>query len=373
MKTLIEVNPLLHHERTGIPNYVHWVTERLLAQAPEEDWTLWAPDLDRDPFPEYPRKRFRGRGLFPRAVLERLWEDSAVGAVPPDVQVYHLPFPAFPAPRRSRDTRLVVTVFDLAFARYPETLLDREYLRYLTRCFPAQVEQADRILAISECTKRDLVEILDVPPERIDVIYLGTDLRAPGPEVPASLGRLELPPRFLLTVGTREPRKNLPSVLRAVHRLLPKLRERDVYLCLAGGSRWKYQEADRLVEELGLEDRVVSLGFAPRECLPHLYARSLAFLYPSFYEGFGLPVLEAMACGAPVVTSTSSSLPEVAGDAALMVDPHSVDELAHAIERLLDDEALRADLVRRGRERASLFSWDQTALETLAVFRKLAG
>ncbi len=378
MHALIEVNPLLQRERTGIPNYVEHLCRGLLAQAPPGDrFTLWAPDLERDPLPELKRHRFRGRRLFPRAVLERLWELEPVEAIPGDVDLYHLPFPGMPAPGRGPRTKVVVSILDLAFARYPETVVDPAYTRMLARWFPAQVDAADRILTISESTKRDLVEILDAPEDRIDVTYPGTDLRPPSHEglraAAPVLERLGVPPRYLLSLGTQEPRKNLPSVLRAVHRLRGLLEARGVALCLAGGARWKYREADRLIAELGLEGLVRPLGFVPREVLPALYAGAEGFLYPSFYEGFGLPVLEAMTCGAPVVTSRSSSLPEVAGDAALLVDPHSVDELAGAVERLLTDEGLRARLAAQGRERAARFRWEETARGTLACYRRALG
>lgn len=376
MKTLIEVNPLLHHERTGIPNYIYQLCRGLLSRPDGSEYVLWGPDVDRDPFPEFPHKRFRGRGLFPRSVLEGLWEYSNWEAVPGDVDLYHLPFPVVPAPRRSKRTRVVVTICDIAFARYPETVMDPSYLRHLLKAFPRQVEEADHLLTISEATKRDLVEILDADPNRITVTYLGSDIQAPASEQvdhlwPEMAARLELPENYILTLGTMEPRKNLGAVLRAYHALEEKLRKADIYLCMAGGARWSYQEAERLAGELGIADRVRSLGYVPREWLPALFARSRMFVYPSFYEGFGLPVLEGMACGAAVVTSSTSSLPEVAGDAALLVNPASVPELAHAMERYLDDEDLRQTMIRRGRERAKLFSWERTVEETRAVYQAL--
>ncbi len=374
MNVWIEINPLAQSERTGIANYLFFWLRALLAEAPRDNFTLWAPEVDENPFPASANAHFQGRRAFPRwtrAHYEALWTRRDLGGVPPNAHIYHLPFFARPAPRRA-NTKLIVTVYDLAFAYYPEVVVDLPFFRYLSDCFVAQCEQADHFIAISQSTKHDLQTVFGVPEDKITVIYPGNDLSLPSESqmLPRAL-QSQLPARYILCAGTWEPRKNLPNLFRAIARLAPKLREQNVKLCLSGGRGWKIEEAERLLDDLQLQDVVVRLGYVPREVLPSLYARALFLVYPSLYEGFGLPVLEAMVCGCPVITSNVSSLPEVVGEAGLMVDPHNVDELAAAMERLLDDAVLRDDLRERGLAQAQTFSWENAARQTLDVYKSL--
>jgi glycosyltransferase involved in cell wall biosynthesis len=377
MKILIESNPLRQEERTGVAQFIYYWCVAMLAESQQlhksHSFVFWAPDVEHDPLPPSPNKTFVSGRLLSRGAWETLWGSSRIGALRSDIDIYHVTYTVMPAPRRSRHTKLVVTIYDLAFARYPETLPEWGSLRYLSSCLARQVEEADRIITISESTKRDLMLMLGAPAEKIDVIYPGTDLQAPKPDSAAlpQFEALRLPPRYVLCVGTWEPRKNLPRLLQAWHQLRHKLRERDVYLCLCGGKGWKYEEIERTINDLGLKDSVLSLGYVPRELLPHLYANALMFVYPSLYEGFGLPVLEAMSCGTPVITSRASSLPEAAGDAALLIDPESVEAIASAIEVLLGDEELRAQMTAKGFAHARNFSWRSAARETLAVYDSL--
>lgn len=291
--------------------------------------------------------------------------------MPDDVNIYHLLYPAQAAPCRNPQTKSVVTIYDLAWARHPKTAPSVEAGKAMTNCIERQAQQADKIIAISQSTKDDLQTILHIPPEKIHVIYPGCDLSPLDESVKdESVLPAALPERYILCVGTWEPRKNLSNLLRAVKSLEGKFRERNIMLCLVGGKGWKYQAIESLIEELGLQDLIVALDYVSREYLPLLYARSLAFVYPSLYEGFGLPVLEAITCGAPVVTSNVSSLPEVTGDAALLIDPHAPDELTAAIEKLLDDESLREELRHKGFIRAREFSWEKAARETLALYHQ---
>jgi glycosyltransferase involved in cell wall biosynthesis len=231
---------------------------------------------------------------------------------------------------------------------------------------------ARRIVADSQATARDLVAHFGVAPERIRVAYLGgpevPDAR-PGPETAARYG---LPPRYFLFVGTLQPRKNLGRVLRAFARL-SGAGDGAIVLALAGAAGHGSPELRRQVHELGLDQRVRWLGYVPRADLPALYAHATAFVFPSLYEGFGLPVVEAMAWGAPVITSSASSLPEVAGDAAILVDPYDVEGLARSMERVLADPGLRDDLIAAGHARARRFTWDRCAEEVEAVFDEVAG
>jgi len=284
---------------------------------------------------------------------------------------------AFVAPILSRRPT-VITVYDLSFALFPELFrgANQAYLRAFTRL---SLRRARRVIAISECARRDVNRVYDVPLDRIDVAYPGVDSRfrpLPQSEVEAFRRRHDLPDRFFLYLGTLEPRKNLGRLLEAFAQQITANWHTDNWhtdnwqLILVGGKGWMYDTLFAKVKAFGLEDRVRFEGFAPAEDLPLWYNAATAFVYPSLYEGFGMPPLEAMACGTPVITSNAASLPEVVGEAGLMVGPEDVPGLAQAMRRVWEDEALRADRSRRGIEHAKRFTWEATARATVESYRK---
>jgi glycosyltransferase involved in cell wall biosynthesis len=218
-----------------------------------------------------------------------------------------------------------------------------------------------------------VVELLGIDPARISVTHLGVDarFRPPDPEERAAfLQRQQLVRPYILAVGTLEPRKNLPGLLRAYARLAPEV-PHD--LVLVGAEGWLTGEIHATLEKLRLGGRVRMTGFVADDDLPHWYGGADLFAFASLYEGFGLPVVEAMACGVPVVTSNVSSLPEVAGDAAVLVDPADVDAIADGLRRVLTDTDLARRLRHSGLKRAARFTWEQTAARTVAVYREVAG
>lgn len=270
----------------------------------------------------------------------------------------------FSAP--ARRARRVVTIHDLTPLLFPEwhNAEVRRYGPELRRTLRDQ----DLILAVSEATKRDMERHLAIPSERIRVVPLAAAERFVVPSkdhVERTLERHGIRRPYVLHTGTFEPRKNHVRLFEAFAQL-PK----DPELVLVGTKGWLNQEVFGAIRRLGLQDRVRILGYVPDDELPALYGGATMFVYPSLYEGFGLPPLEAMACGVPVLTSDVASLPEVVGDAALLVDPYSVEELAEGMRRLWDDGALRSDLSRRGLERARGFSWERTARETHQAYRE---
>jgi len=276
--------------------------------------------------------------------------------------------------------RSVVTVHDLGFLYHPEahTLSQNLYLRWSTR---HNARAATRILADSQATRRDLVRYYPIPDSKIAVVYPGRDETLAPVTDPALLSdvraRYGLAGPFLLYVGTLHPRKNLVRLVQAFGSLLRSSTDgarspmAELQLVLAGQKGWLYDDILDQVRRLGLSDRVVLTGYVPDDDLPALLSGALAFVFPSLYEGFGLPLLEAMACGTPIICSNAASLPEVAGDAALLVDPTDTDALAEALARLVADEGLRRELVDRGFRQMRRFSWRRCAEETLAILEEV--
>jgi glycosyltransferase involved in cell wall biosynthesis len=260
----------------------------------------------------------------------------------------------------------VVTIYDLSFLRHPEAF--RPWHRRYLQCFTLlSARRARRVIAISESTKRDVVNRLKVAPDLVDVVYCGVDdIFQPLPiaQVDEFRQQRALPEHFILFLGTLEPRKNVQTLIRAYARWhkaeagIPKL-------MVAGGKGWYYDRIFAEVESLGLTGEIIFPGYVGQEELPLWYNAADLFVYPSRFEGFGLPVLEAMACGVPVVTTNAASLPEVAGDAALLVAPDDESQLVEAMRCGLSDQVLRQEMRAKGLAQAARFSWELTARRTL--------
>lgn len=279
--------------------------------------------------------------------------------------------PDFIPPFR-RNCKSVITVHDLAFLLYPH-FLTRESARYYGQIDQA-VRNTDHIIAVSESTRQDTIKLLGVSERKITVIHEAANpiyQQMDKAEACRHVSELyNLDRDFILFVSTIEPRKNLPALLQAYRKLLDDYKVSEG-LALAGSQGWLSEEVYSLIETLNLDEQVRFLGRVPSEHLVHLYNAARLLVHPSFYEGFGLPPLEAMTCGTPTIVSNVSALPEVVGDAAILVDPHDIDGLTVAMWRALTDEELRASLISKGLKRASLFSWERAAKETLAVYRRV--
>ena len=273
----------------------------------------------------------------------------------------------------SSEAKLVSTVYDLTPILFPELHTQQNRAGFERKMRYVRT-QKQTVIAISEHTKRDLIEILGIPEERIHIVYGGVDPRYRPihdcDEISRITHKYGMPETgYILHVGTLEPRKNLVRLVEAYAMILDRCGDRTPPLVLAGGKGWLYEEVFQNVERLGLQQRVIFTGFVDDEDVPALLNGALFFVYPSLYEGFGIPALEAMACGVPVITSNASSLPEVVGDAGLLVDPTDTDALAAALTLLLDDPERRAALRAAGLARAALFSWERAARETLEVYK----
>lgn len=352
--------------RTGTENYALYLIQELLALDSPHRWRLYLNQPPPSGWPSPAAATVELRHIpFPRLWTHaRLsWEMSMQ---PPDLLFVPAHVLPLAHPRHS-----VVTVHDLGYLYYPEahTRFQNAYLRWSTHY---NARTATRVIADSEATRRDLIHHYHIPEAKIAVVYPGRDESlAPGTD-PAALAAVReqygLAGAYFLYVGTLQPRKNLVRLVQAFERLnLGTLERSEVQLVIAGKKGWLYDDLLAEIKRLGLGARVRLPGYVPDADLPALLSGALAFVFPSLYEGFGLPVLEAMACGTPVVCSNAASLPEVAGDAALLVDPLDTDGLAAAMARLASDGGLRAELIERGYRQARRFSWQRCATQVLAV------
>jgi glycosyltransferase involved in cell wall biosynthesis len=290
------------------------------------------------------------------------------------IDIIHDPNGIAPFLGPSQGARRIVTIHDVFAYIYPEAHNHLDNWRYWVM-LPHTVRKADLILTDSNHSRRDIEHFLAVPNDRVLVIPCGIDRRfRPLPESSerqAVISRYNIKPPYLLYVGGINARKNIARLLEVYSHVCE--RHPEITLVIGGKRQWQTSEIDATFQRLELENRVHFSGYIADADLPALYSAADAFVFPSLYEGFGLPPLEAMACGTPVITSNAASLPEIVGDAALTVDPYDVAGLAAAIERVLTDATLRADLRQRGIQRAALFTWERAAHQTLAAYEQVLG
>jgi glycosyltransferase involved in cell wall biosynthesis len=371
MRICLNASPAVHHI-AGLGRYTQELMAALLEVDSENEYVafynrpgeaLVDPPLDRLPHltTNLATKPWRMSALV--AHFARISQDQLF----PGIDLFHATDHLLPRLTRIKS---VFTLHDLVFRFYPHThkTLNRWFL---TLMMPRFLAAADAVIAVSESTKKDAIQAYGLDEAKITVIYEGVSdhFRRVSPEaISAVRHKYSLPEQFFLTVATIEPRKNLTLLLEAYHTLR---NDSSPGLVIVGRKGWLYSGFFDRLHELGLENDVVFPGFVPDEDLPALYSAADVFVFPSLYEGFGLPVVEALACGTPVVTSNAASLPEVAGDAALLVDPSSVGELVRAVRDVQRNQELREELRARGPRQAAKFSWQRAARETLAVYRSL--
>lgn len=271
-----------------------------------------------------------------------------------------------------RDVPTILTVHDLIFKLFPEHHKRLNHI-FLNHAMPLFVKRATAIIAISEATKRDLITHYQVPPEKITVIYeaAAPNFTPPSPQqVDVVRQRYQLPHHFLVVVGTIEPRKNYSRLVQALMHL--RQRDPDLKLVVVGSKGWLYDDFFQAITDVGATEHIIFPGYIPDEDLPAMYAASTAMVMPSVYEGFGLPLLEAMACGTPIASSNAASLPELGGTVPIYFDPQNVDEMIAALETVLGDEHLQHTMRQRGPEQAARFSWNQAARETAMLYNRFA-
>ncbi len=384
MRILIDIRCLNDGRHTGVEEYVRELLRHLLAIDRENTYLLFTNawgDIPADfswlsRYANVRLMRFR----WPNKLLNlSLWYlrrprlDRLVGGA----DVVFIPNLNFVAV--SRGTPLVVTAHDLSFELYPETFSWRRRLWHFLVNFPGLTRRAARVIAVSRSTAGDLRHFYGLAEERIAVVPSGLDKRfrpidRNRPELLAVKEKYGLPYRFILHLGTLEPRKNLAALIRAFEKLHAEGTDetRKYALVIAGSDGWRAEETMAAVLASPVRDKILHIGFVEEDDKAALYNLATLFVYPSFYEGFGFPPLEAAAAGTPVIASETSAFPETLGEGALLVDPWQPEELYQAMRAVLTDQSLRERLKRTGSERARGFDWETAARETLTVLTEAA-
>lgn len=355
MKIAIDTQTTLG-QKSGFGFYVKNLTESLKKVDPQNDYILIAPKSDRD-F-STPQRLMWDQIYFPRLAKKQR------------VDILHQP--CFSAPLFYAG-KIVITVHDLISLHFPQNIPLVSRL-YYSRWMPLTYRAADRIVAISENTKKDIVQMLHLPEEKITVIH-----SAVGPEFrpiddPVKIGQIKhkyaTGEKFILDVGTLEPRKNLPFLVKAFARAI-KQGDLPHNLVITGKKGWHYESLFNLVKTLNLADRVIFPGYVGEGDLPILYNAAELFVFPSTYEGFGFPPLEAMACGTPVIASDNSSIPEVVDEAGILIAGYDEKLWGQKIAAVLQNQSLAVNLSRKGLSQSKKFSWEKTARETIRVYQEV--
>ena len=357
MKIGIDISQLAF-PGSGSAVYTENLVKNLL-KSQENEYVLFFSSLRQSPPKEFKSKNFK----LPPLLLEQLWNrlhllpiEKLIGKV----DVFHTSDWLEPPARCPK----VTTIHDLIIYKYPETFQRRgghDIVANLKRKLAWVKKESALIIAVSESTKQDIIEILKIPAKKIRVIHeaCNTEFTEKSAEDTEKIKKkYGIKGDYLLAVGTLEPRKNLKRVIEAF-KIVQSAKCKAQSLVIAGKFGWGNQQS-----------AIKFLGYVPQEDLPALYSGAQVFVYPSLYEGFGLPILEAMACGCPVVTSNVSSMPEIAGEAAVLVNPEKVEDIARGIKEVIGDKEIRDKLVKKGIERAKQFSWEKTARETIKIYQE---
>lgn len=309
---------------------------------------------------------------IPGRVMELLWEKwniiSAETFLGP-IDIFHSPYELLPKIKKARS---VATVHDVTFLKYPE-YLDSGFVNLLTRRLNHIKENADRIITVSNNTKKELIALSGIPSERITVIPEGVDGRFQPMEdkkkIEDTVRGYNISENYILFVGAADEDKNLVRLSEAFTQLIREYK--DLKLVFAGNIGWGYRQLQEKIKNLKIDNHLIFTGYVPDSDLPALYNGARILVIPSIHEGFGLPALEAMACGTPVLSSNTSSLPEVVGDAAVQVNPFNIDEIADGLKHLMEDEALKQACINKGFIQARQFSWESAAEKVINLYKEL--
>ncbi|RJR24529.1 glycosyltransferase family 1 protein [Candidatus Microgenomates bacterium] len=368
------------YEGTGVATYTRCLVEAIVKLNREDNFVLFGSSLrNKKPIVEFvknleAKNAKKKLSFFPPKLLEFLWNGIhvlPVETITGPLDVFHSSDWLEPP---TRAAKRVTTVHDLAVFKYPETFSKRgghDIVKNQKRKLFFVKRHSDLVIAVSETTKKDLVEILKIPEKRIRVVYEAAEpVYYPRGKEQANetKKKFAIEGDYLLCVGTREPRKNLERVIRAFAEITAG--NKEISLVIAGKYGWGEDFGGDQLSVIG--NRIKLLGFVEKEELARLYSGAKAFLYPSLYEGFGLPIVEAMSCGTPVITSEVGSMKEIAEGVGLLVNPQSVESIAGAISKITRSEKLREELKVKSLKRAGDFSWEKAALQTMEIYRQVA-
>jgi len=380
MKIGIDIRPLMEKEYSGVSEYTLNLVKAILAQDRENEYKLFY-NSGRDisgRMPEFKNENAEIASThYPNKIFNYLLQktlrypeiDKMLG-----VDIFWLPNPSFIS--LSRKAKKILTIHDLSWLRCPNFFSLRRNLWHYIINIKKLIRESDKIIAVSENTKNDIMDLTGVSGSKVEVIYSGIDeeLRVIGKNdqsLKEVKKKYNLADKFILFLGTQEPRKNIVGLIKAYNEFRKNSAGgKEVELVIAGGKGWKERRTVNEWKKSKYQEDIKFLNYIPRQDKVYLYNLASVFVYPSFYEGFGFPPLEAMACGLPTITAFSSSLPEVAGEVSLLVDPYKTGEIAQAIERVLSDDNLKNDLIERGREKASEFSWQKAVGKYIDIFKK---
>ena len=384
---------------TGVGTYTFQLIKELLKSYPEHEYILFL-EKEKFDFPEFETiqkkaklefldsELFGSRPLinryinaFNRRILAKIFPrtnlfdlrfprmNSKLQKATANLDIFHsIDWYVYPSKHSKKN---IVTIFDLVSELYPEfqekICIQKDNLK---RKF---MKNYDKILAISESTKNDIVHYYNADPSKIEVTYLGTDeIFEKKSYIPKEILKKKygIPenPEYILSVSTIEPRKNFMQVLKTFQLFRDRYPKRDIYLVATGQCGWKQEGLKKILDNHPFRDKIIFTGYSPLEDLPSLYHHASVFLYLSHYEGFGLPILEAMKSGTPVISSNTSSMPEVLGGAGELVSPDNTEEIVHAMEKILLNENHAKALIKKGLKRSELFSWEKTAKQVIKVY-----
>lgn len=381
MKIAIDVNPIIKNKKTGVGSGEYWMVKEILTQFSDNEYILNYFSLGKTE--EILRK------------LEILYANGAkssncswfnefmyrvIGNILPipysiffgkEVDLTH--FHDFIIPYGVHGKK-IVTIHDMVYMTYSETMRFRTKVM-MKLSIKKSCKRADAIITDSEFTKQEIIRFLNINPQKIFVIPLGVDTIFFHPIddiilINQTIKKYSIEKNYFLYIGTLDPRKNIERLIKSYNLLLKKYFTIPK-LVIAGWGGWAYKSILKLIEELNLKENIILTGYVSDEDIVPLICGAFAFVFPSLYEGFGLPPLEAMACGIPVLASNASSLPEVVGDAALLVNPLDIDDIFINLEKLLSNEMLRQDLSKKGLERSKQFTWARTAKLTMDVYNQV--
>lgn len=385
MKIAFEVQPLIQPDKTGVPWNAQMMINTIMNQYPNNNYSLLyfkfrnhgiIPDNVRTLALNIPNCIIKKNRYLPYGIYRRIWNLINLDYsrfFNEKAEIYH--FFNFICPPKVSG-KVVLTVYDMVHKVMPETM-EKSNLKRLEKDLLRSCNQADAIVTISQNSKTEIAKYLDVPLDKIYVVECGVDLERFNPyynktEIEQTKKKYSISNEYFLYLGTLEPRKNISRIIDAYYQLINKNNNLLIpKLVIAGKKGWLYDNLFLKVDKYGLKDKVLFPGYIDDEDVPILMKGELAFLFPSLYEGFGMPPLEAMACGTPVITSNTSSLPEVVGDAGILVNPYNVDEISHWMLELLKNEQLRNRLIDKSLKRAKMFTWENSAKKMMNIYEDL--